>query len=447
MFACRVLVGQYAKGESHYRQPPAKDAAGNLYDGCVNDVREPTIYIVFKSPQIYPEFLITYKKFPNHINIVQTDYARNLNLLLTPPKSELSIYPKPTLGLPSLSLLKESDQSLCTSPLSSNSDILLINTIPSLSDNTNQTGIPKVQQQTLTICNFTLDNESLEFEKSLDPFSGSSDKVKIFDTSPTCCLTEMESKTAMSASDCSSSDSLVSFNERSSKDSCKRFDVFDNACDVNQTDSVISAMAPNKPFSPTSGLTCTGKKFLTSTSGQGSTLPSKSTQDGLSSVKIPVSCHSHNQLSISSKPSLEDRRIHAWLSQNPDLMTTQRSQSSKQDSHKSAAHRELVTNFSHPLAKPSSTARARSHNPSSAISHSAKQISVLVKTSSSSADKQSYSDASLSSPSVSCYEAKPSDLSRAQERGREMARLQQEARQTYMEQKKEESKQKKCVMM
>ncbi|XP_027009755.2 protein mono-ADP-ribosyltransferase PARP12-like isoform X2 [Tachysurus fulvidraco] len=72
MFACRVLVGQYTKGVWHYRRPPAKDAAGNLYDSCVNDVRNPTIYVVFERSQVYPEFLITYEKssFPKAIDVI-----------------------------------------------------------------------------------------------------------------------------------------------------------------------------------------------------------------------------------------------------------------------------------------------------------------------------------------------------------------------------------------
>ncbi|KAG7320199.1 hypothetical protein KOW79_016052 [Hemibagrus wyckioides] len=69
MFVCRVLVGQYTKGLSYYRRPPAKDTAGNLYDSCVNDVHNPSIYVVFDRSQVYPEFLITYEKsrFPNVI--------------------------------------------------------------------------------------------------------------------------------------------------------------------------------------------------------------------------------------------------------------------------------------------------------------------------------------------------------------------------------------------
>ncbi|XP_066525222.1 protein mono-ADP-ribosyltransferase PARP12-like isoform X2 [Hoplias malabaricus] len=60
MFECRVLVGQYTKGASSFRRPPAKDASGALYDSCVNDLREPSIFVVFDKAQVYPEFLITY---------------------------------------------------------------------------------------------------------------------------------------------------------------------------------------------------------------------------------------------------------------------------------------------------------------------------------------------------------------------------------------------------
>ncbi|XP_072528758.1 protein mono-ADP-ribosyltransferase PARP12-like isoform X2 [Salminus brasiliensis] len=69
MFMCRVLVGQYTRGASHYSCPPAKDSTGTLYDSCVNDVREPTIYVVFNKTQVYPEFLITYEenKYPQSV--------------------------------------------------------------------------------------------------------------------------------------------------------------------------------------------------------------------------------------------------------------------------------------------------------------------------------------------------------------------------------------------
>lgn len=523
MFACRVLVGQYVKGESRYRRPPARDAAGNLYDTCVNDVREPTIYVVFKQSQVYPEFLITYEKsrFPNSIPTVQSnrtanvvndvldvsraasvigtsshpeanadvtssststgetssvsiptvrnllytglnspvnpdkdvflgsgaDGTKSLNVVLAPPKSELSIHSKATQGLTSSSLLIESDQGLCTSPVFSSSDNLLTAAKPSPSDNTAQSGIGKNQQPTLTVCAADLANErrfvkdslnsppfrSLALAKSatdsLDPFSRSSDKAKILDASPVACVSEMESKRESSWDG-----SLVCFSEiRSSENASQRFEVSD---DVIQTASGISTS-----FSITPGSTSTGEEFVRSKPAQGSTsqsytgLPRTSAQDLLPSMKIPVSLR---------KPSLTDSFECILLRPNPDMITTQRSQSSEQDSQKPTVQRELVNNFSHPLAMPSSTARARNLNSeaSSASSHSAQKISMMYKTSSSSAEKQSRSAGSSSSSSVSFYEIQPSALSRTQTPPKSGP---QASSQKYVPEP--QNKREKCVMM
>ncbi|KAF4079526.1 hypothetical protein AMELA_G00179000 [Ameiurus melas] len=528
MFACRVLVGQYTKGAAHYRRPPAKDAAGNLYDSCVNDMREPTIYVVFDRPQVYPEFLITYEKtsFPGEINIIQSNCTANVSkcnsgfedvsqtasgintssphkysitfgstctgetlatasipitgisffaALDSPVKPEKdvsldtlrddtnslnvaqkSVHSKTTQGLTSLSrLLKESDQALCTSvkiPVFSGSDNLRISVEPSLTDNSIQSGIAKNQQETLTVCASNLSTErmpqrsqqdsqnaarlrSLEFTKptfgSLDPFSRSSDKAKISDDSPTSSVSspEMASKTSMPyKTSCSSvhnkspshgslSGPLASFDEtRSSEGTSQRFNAFDDVFNVSQTAGVISTSSPREAYI-TFGSTSTGEEFLTSKTAQGLTspsntgLPRKSAQDLLTSVKIPVSSHSDNQLLISGEPSLTDKSIHlaqSKLSPNPVLVTKQKFQSSQQDSQTPAAR----------SAIPSSTATVRtlSSNASSASSHSAQEskISVKFKTSSSSADKQSRSDGSLSGSSVSFYEMQPSAFSSKQ---------------------------------
>ncbi|MCJ8743181.1 hypothetical protein PDJAM_G00090680 [Pangasius djambal] len=462
MFACRVLVGQYTKGESHYRRPPARDAAGNLYDTCVNNVREPTIYVVFERSQVYPEFLIRYEKsrFPEDINIIQsnrtanvskcsaifddaldvsqttsvistsspqkanniasgststgetlasasiptmrnplsaaldapvtpakyvssdseTDDTKSLNVVLAAAKSELPVHSQPTQGLTSLSRLpKESDQGFGTSvtnPVFSNSDNPLIAVKSSLTDNSLQSGIAKNQQET---------------------------------SLPVC----------ISPSDGSLSGSLVSFYEtHSSENASQRFDVFDDVCNVSQAASVISASSPHKAKITTSGSSSTGEEFLPSKPAQGLTslsyagLPRKSAQDLPTSVKIPVSSHSDNQL-----PSLTDRSVHSNLRPNPDLVTTQRSQRSQQDSP--SAHREVVTNLSHPLLTiPSSTVRARtlSSDASPASSHSSKEskIPVMYKTNSSSADKLSLSDGSVPSSLVSFHEILPSAHSSTQ---------------------------------
>lgn len=511
MFACRVLVGQYTKGESHYCRRPARDTAGNLYDSCVNDVREPTIYVVFERSQVYPEFLITYEKtrFPkdniiqshrtrnaseysaifdafdvsqtasristssphkaNNITSVsdstntgatlttmsfptignprfaaldspakdvssdsQTDDTKSLNVIIAPPKSELSIHSKPTPSLTSLSrLLKESAQGLSTSaatPVFSSSDSLLIAAQTSRTDNSIQSGIVKNQQETLTAgsCNLATERSQRseqESQNSVPECSCSSDKAKIFDASSDA--SEMESKTSMPSktactsahkqcpSDGSLSRSLVSFDESwSSEKFCQNVDAFDDTFNVSQTASVISTSSPHKAYITSGSI---GEEVLTSKPAQGLTslsytgLPKTSAQ--LTSVKIPVSSHSGSQLPISGKPSLIDRSTNSKLRPDPDLITTQTSHGSQ----KPIAHKGVVTNFSNPLmTTPSSTAGVRNPNSeaSSASNHSAieKEISVMYKTSSSSADKQSRSDGSLSNSSVSFYEMQPSAL-------------------------------------
>nr|XP_046184926.1 protein mono-ADP-ribosyltransferase PARP12-like isoform X1 [Oncorhynchus gorbuscha] len=61
MFACQVLVGDYTRGNSGLRRPPPKgERSPTLYDSCVDNVLNPSIYVVFERHQVYPEFLIKY---------------------------------------------------------------------------------------------------------------------------------------------------------------------------------------------------------------------------------------------------------------------------------------------------------------------------------------------------------------------------------------------------
>ena len=63
MFLAHVLVGKYTLGNTQYRRPPPIDpfdAYGKAYDSCVNCVKEPTIFVIFDSAQIYPEYLVEY---------------------------------------------------------------------------------------------------------------------------------------------------------------------------------------------------------------------------------------------------------------------------------------------------------------------------------------------------------------------------------------------------
>ena len=61
MFIARVMVGEYTKGDRSYKRPPSKPGATHeLYDSCVDNMDNPSIYIVFDRNQYYPEFLIQY---------------------------------------------------------------------------------------------------------------------------------------------------------------------------------------------------------------------------------------------------------------------------------------------------------------------------------------------------------------------------------------------------
>ncbi|XP_042563222.1 uncharacterized protein LOC122132670 [Clupea harengus] len=90
MFVCRVLAGSYTRGQSQYRLPPSIDGGLLLYDSCVNDVRDPSIFVVFDKQQVYPEFLITYTE---HVYITDLtdpspDYASSaVSGLLSPVKT------------------------------------------------------------------------------------------------------------------------------------------------------------------------------------------------------------------------------------------------------------------------------------------------------------------------------------------------------------------------
>ncbi|CAL8405327.1 unnamed protein product [Arctogadus glacialis] len=63
MFVSRVLVGHHTRGKAGYVRPPSKDGGDTLfYDSCADDIRSPSIFVVFDRPQIYPEFLLTYEE-------------------------------------------------------------------------------------------------------------------------------------------------------------------------------------------------------------------------------------------------------------------------------------------------------------------------------------------------------------------------------------------------
>lgn len=60
MFVARVLVGHYTTGNGNFVRPPAKTTGKGFYDSCVDDVSNPSIFVIFEKFQIYPEFIIEY---------------------------------------------------------------------------------------------------------------------------------------------------------------------------------------------------------------------------------------------------------------------------------------------------------------------------------------------------------------------------------------------------
>ena len=62
MYLARVLVGKYCQGKLDMKVPPAKDSSRPeiLFESVVNDVTNPSIFVVFFDTQCYPEYLITF---------------------------------------------------------------------------------------------------------------------------------------------------------------------------------------------------------------------------------------------------------------------------------------------------------------------------------------------------------------------------------------------------
>ncbi|XP_066490232.1 protein mono-ADP-ribosyltransferase PARP12-like [Tiliqua scincoides] len=61
VFLARVLVGEFTNGLSTYARPPTKENQATFYDSCVNNVQNPSIFVIFEKHQIYPEYIIEYQ--------------------------------------------------------------------------------------------------------------------------------------------------------------------------------------------------------------------------------------------------------------------------------------------------------------------------------------------------------------------------------------------------
>nr|XP_056717401.1 protein mono-ADP-ribosyltransferase PARP14-like [Euleptes europaea] len=63
MYLARVLVGEYCAGSAGLVVPKAKNGTDptNLYDSVTDNVKKPSMFVIFNDIQAYPEYLITFK--------------------------------------------------------------------------------------------------------------------------------------------------------------------------------------------------------------------------------------------------------------------------------------------------------------------------------------------------------------------------------------------------
>ncbi|NXP11385.1 PAR12 polymerase, partial [Thinocorus orbignyianus] len=61
MFVAQVLVGDFVQGDPKYLRPPPRHSNSNrLYDSCVDDPIDPSIFVIFEKHQVYPAYIVEY---------------------------------------------------------------------------------------------------------------------------------------------------------------------------------------------------------------------------------------------------------------------------------------------------------------------------------------------------------------------------------------------------
>uniref|UniRef100_A0A8C3NZ07 Poly [ADP-ribose] polymerase n=1 Tax=Cyanoderma ruficeps TaxID=181631 RepID=A0A8C3NZ07_9PASS len=61
MFVAQVLVGDFVQGKPEYCRPPPRAKNSNrLYDSCVDDPTDPSIFVIFEKQQVYPAYILEY---------------------------------------------------------------------------------------------------------------------------------------------------------------------------------------------------------------------------------------------------------------------------------------------------------------------------------------------------------------------------------------------------
>ncbi|XP_051555002.1 protein mono-ADP-ribosyltransferase PARP14-like isoform X2 [Myxocyprinus asiaticus] len=61
MFVARVLTGYYDQGQKDMRTPPIRLLPNHPFDSVVDNMQNPTMFVVFHDCQAYPDYLITFK--------------------------------------------------------------------------------------------------------------------------------------------------------------------------------------------------------------------------------------------------------------------------------------------------------------------------------------------------------------------------------------------------
>ncbi|XP_025031535.1 poly [ADP-ribose] polymerase 12-like isoform X3 [Python bivittatus] len=63
LFVARVLVGDYVQGKASYVRPPSRPNQSNgFYDSCVDNVLNPSVFVIFEKHQIYPAYIVEYEE-------------------------------------------------------------------------------------------------------------------------------------------------------------------------------------------------------------------------------------------------------------------------------------------------------------------------------------------------------------------------------------------------
>ena len=104
MFLAKVLVGRSTKGDTSMARPPplpphlqSTNKQHDLYDSTVDNVLQPTIYVVYEMEKCYPAYLILYK---SKGELVRWKTYRNQDSSEPDLEYPLAPMPAPRLNLP-----------------------------------------------------------------------------------------------------------------------------------------------------------------------------------------------------------------------------------------------------------------------------------------------------------------------------------------------------------